>query len=58
MSPDCNCKLATVPHFHVLQTGKLGLAASEELRRRVKAGEDEAKVRAELLLREGKGVRG
>jgi hypothetical protein len=43
---------------YVLQTGRLSLAASEELRRRVKAGENEIKVKAELLLREGRGIRG
>jgi hypothetical protein len=42
----------------ILQTGKLSLAALEELRRRVKAGENEVKVKVELLLMEEKGVRG
>ncbi len=41
---------------YVLVTGKLTLAALEELRRRVKAGEAETQVRAELLIREGKAV--
>lgn len=40
---------------YVLMTGKLSLAALEELRRRVKAGENEISVRAELHLRERKG---
>jgi hypothetical protein len=40
----------------ILATGKLSRAAEAELARRVKAGEREAEVRGELLLREHKAV--
>ena len=47
---------AAEPQAHVLVTGRLSLAALEELRRRVAAGEDETQVRVELLLREHKAA--
>ncbi len=44
--------------YYLLVTGTLSKAALEELRKRVKAGEGETKVKAELLIREKKGVIG
>ena len=43
---------------YFLKVGKLSLRASEELRRRVSSGEDEARVTVELLLREKKAIPG
>ncbi len=40
----------------VLVTGRLSLAAAAELERRVRAGENELRVRVELLEREGKAI--
>jgi len=44
----------TITRSFYLQTAPLSLAASAELARRVKAGEDETTVKLELLRREGK----
>jgi hypothetical protein len=49
-------KTPTPPIRHILVTGRLSLAGLAELAERVRAGEDETAVRAELLLREGKAV--
>jgi hypothetical protein len=43
---------------YILQVGELSLKAKAELAKRVKAGEDAVVVKAELLVREGKGVVG
>jgi hypothetical protein len=42
----------------LLVVGELSLKAKAELAKRVKAGEDAVAVKAELLLRESKGVVG
>lgn len=46
------------PPTYILQTGKLSLRAQLELDERTRKGEDPVAVKAELLLREGKGIPG